>query len=458
MTFIDNVKRYIHQNNLLQFNRRYIVALSGGADSVCLLLILHQLGYTIEAAHCNFRLRGKESDRDEKFCMDLCNKYSIPFHCIHFDTKAYASLHKVSIEMAARDLRYSYFENLRKDINAEGICVAHHREDCVETVLINLVRGTGIHGLRGILPKNGSILRPLLNSHRSDIELWLKAEEQDFVTDSSNFEDDVQRNKIRLDIMPLLQKLNPSVSDNIYSSAQHVAEGAQIIDDSLEKYLITREDIICYLPNPGFNGTEDYETSAYIHIAAVEHFSSPEYLLYYILKRYGFSGSQAEQIYAHFHEESGKLWKSATHELVIDRDWIIVHQPVKGMDKTMKIPETGYYHFNENCRLRISRFLKTGEFLPSKVGTIATIDSSKVHFPLTIRYTKTADRFHPFGMTGSKLISDLLTDMKKNLFQKQQQLVILDSEGKVIWLAGIRIDDRVKITDNTKTILKLELE
>lgn len=458
MTFIDSVKNYIHQNHLLLSDKKYIVALSGGADSVCLLLVLQQLGYTVEAAHCNFHLRGPESDRDEKFCVDLCQRLSVPLHCVHFDTKEYAVLHKVSIEMAARNLRYSYFENLRKDIDAQGICVAHHREDSVETVLINLVRGTGIHGLRGILPENGFVLRPLLDCHRKDIEKWLKAQGQDFVTDSSNLEDDVQRNQIRLDIMPLLQKLNPGVSDNIYTTARHVAEGARIIDDTLEKYLVTREDIVCYLPNPGFAGSQDYETSADIHIAAVEHFSSPEYLLYYILKRYGFSGAQTEQIYIHLHEGSGKVWKSATHELVIDREWIIVHQPMTDMEKTMKIPETGLYHFNENCRLRVSKMPRTQGFCPSKAKNTATLDAEKVCFPLTIRYARNADRFHPFGMKGSKLVSDVLTDLKKNIFQKRRQLVVLDAGGQMIWLAGIRTDDRVKITDDTKMIIRLDLE
>ena len=191
--FLNEIETFISNEKLIDKRKLYISALSGGADSVALLLSLKELGVNIEAAHCNFKLRDDESDRDEQFCIELCKKNGIKIHIIHFDTIEYAKLHKISIEMAARDLRYNYFEQLRHDIGAEGICIGHHREDSVETLLLNLIRGTGINGLTGIAPKNGYILRPMLSVSRKDIENFLNRQQQNFVTDSTNLVDDATR-------------------------------------------------------------------------------------------------------------------------------------------------------------------------------------------------------------------------------------------------------------------------
>src|SRR5574344_452916 len=188
--YIHCVTEFIAKHHLLDASALHLVALSGGADSTALLLTMKELNYRIEAVHCNFHLRGEESNHDEKFCEDLCLRQSIPFHRVHFDTTGYASLHKMSIEMAARKLRYDYFEQLRQDLDANDILVAHHKEDNVETLLINLIRGTGIHGLCGISPKNGHIVRPLLAVGRQQIEDYLKIKGQEFVTDSTNLKDD----------------------------------------------------------------------------------------------------------------------------------------------------------------------------------------------------------------------------------------------------------------------------
>lgn len=217
--FVASVSSFANIHHLFAKEGVYLVALSGGADSVALLLALLDMGVRVEAVHCNFHLRGEESDRDEQFCKDLCSKYNVELHLVHFDTCEYAALHHVSIEMAARDLRYAYFERLRSDMGAEAICVAHHRDDSVETVLLNLVRGTGLRGLRGIQPKNGNIVRPLLCVSRDDIECFLDSIGQDYVTDSTNLHDDVKRNKIRLDVLPLLETLNPDVRQSIFRTS-----------------------------------------------------------------------------------------------------------------------------------------------------------------------------------------------------------------------------------------------
>ena len=220
----SKVETYIKKYNLLNTNDLYIIGLSGGADSVALLLMLKEGGFNVHAAHCNFLLRGAESDRDEAFCVSLCQQLGVELHRAHFYTRTYAESHHVSIEMAARELRYKWFEQLRQDIGAVGICVAHHRDDSVETVLLNLVRGTGLRGLTGIQPRNGSILRPLLCVSRAEIEAFLAEKGQEYVTDSTNLEADVQRNIIRLEVLPLLRRLNPAVAENIQRTAENLSE------------------------------------------------------------------------------------------------------------------------------------------------------------------------------------------------------------------------------------------
>ena len=236
MNISDKVNKYIERHSLLQKKSKYIVALSGGADSVALLLILLSQGYNVEAAHCNFHLRGDESNRDEKFVTELCHEKNVKLHLAHFDTISYSQLHKVSIEMAARNLRYSYFKQLAKDVKASGICVAHHRDDSVETVLINLIRGTGLHGLTGIHPKNENILRPLLCVSRDEIEDYLKSVNQLYVTDSTNLKDDFIRNKIRLNIIPALREINPSISESIQSTSERIYDAIDIFDKSKKSF------------------------------------------------------------------------------------------------------------------------------------------------------------------------------------------------------------------------------
>src|SRR5574344_455611 len=269
------VERYIDKHKLLDKKNKYLTALSGGADSVALLRIMLQLGYDVEAVHCNFHVRGAQSDRDEQFVSSLCAKHAVVLHIAHFDTFAYAELHKVSIEMAARDLRYNYFEQLRKDVNAAAICVAHHRDDSVETVLMNIIRGTGIKGLTGINPRNGNILRPLLCISRNDVENYLLSLNQDYVTDSTNLKDDVVRNKIRLDVLPLLKTIHPAVSENVQKVSERVSDLLPLLErsvDEAKRRVIKRE-----------------KPEVIISISALMSEPSPEYILFSILGGYGFS-------------------------------------------------------------------------------------------------------------------------------------------------------------------------
>lgn len=442
--FALRVKRYIETNQLLSANGLYLVALSGGSDSVALFRVMIDLGYRIEAMHCNFHLRGAESDRDEAFCENLCAEQNVPFHRAHFDTMSYAALHKVSIEMAARELRYNYFEKLRADLAADGILVAHHRDDSVETLLINLIRGTGLHGLQGISCKNGYIIRPLLDVSRDEIVNYLDDAKQKYVTDSSNNIDDVTRNKIRLNIIPLLNKINPSASVDIAKTANRIRQAAYIFDEAIKKSV---NKVV----------VKKTDSCIYIDLSKLKSMVSSEYILYSIIHDYSFSPSQIEQISENFDAPSGKMWTSKTHNLLVDRGMLIVCK-INSYDnnkRIMKIPENGNYFYNENLEFRFKVSDITADFTPSKVADMITLDADKIHFPLTIRHIKTADRFVPFGMDGSKLLSDFLTDNKLTVFDKQQQLVIEDAQGNIIWVVGIRTDNRYRITCKSKRCLAI---
>lgn len=443
----DKISGFIERNELLSRQGKYIVALSGGADSVALLIVLKALGYHIEAAHCNFHLRGDESDRDEGFCKKLCREHGVGFHVVHFDTRTYADLHKVSIEMAARELRYDYFEKLRRDIKADGICVAHHRDDSVETVLINLIRGTGVHGLTGISPRNGHVVRPMLCVSRSEIIDFLDYIGQDYVTDSTNLVDDVVRNKIRLNIIPLMKDINPAVCENISKMSYRLREAEKVIENAFikEGFKEVKE---------GFKEENVYS----IDVKKLQAQPSPEYVLFYLLSGCGFSPAQVGQIAGSLDARPGRMWESSTHQLLFDRGRIIVGRKDNALPKAMRMPECGTYVCTSGQKISI-RMESVGEgFKISKDKECVCLDAGKVVFPLTLRPVANGDRFVPFGMKGSKLVSDFLTDKKKTLFEKRRQLVVSEAGGGIVWVVGERPDNRFRITDTTVKALVLSIE
>ncbi|WP_315557926.1 tRNA lysidine(34) synthetase TilS [Hoylesella nanceiensis] len=425
-------------------NQLYLVALSGGADSVALLLALKKIGYNIEAAHCNFHLRGEESDRDEDFCKKLCHKLDIKLHLAHFDTQTNASLHGISIEMAARNLRYNYFEALLKDINASAVCVAHHKDDSAETLLLNLVRGTGIEGLTGIKSKNNRIVRPFLCVRRNEIVNYLEQQNQLFVTDSSNLVNDVQRNKIRLDVMPLLQTINPLVVEHLNQTGEYIEEAASILNTALEQM----QNRVVLLKT---------EEQTIIDIERLEKEQSSNYLLWYILKNYGFNAAQIKQISCGLKTSVGRVWESATHALTINNNKIIVEPLFTCDTKEYHLIEEGLYYLKSKLSIEIKQELYSIDNGFSKDPKDVWIDADKVVFPLSVRLIKEGDRMIPLGMKGSKLISDILTDTKVSYFDRQRQYVLLNNDQQIIWLVGRRIDDRYKITSSTKTVLKIKL-
>ena len=424
----SKVSAYVNKHKLLNANDLYVVALSGGADSVALLLLLKEGGFNVHAAHCNFLLRGSESDRDEAFCVDLCRQLGVELHRAHFATREYAEAHKVSVEMAARELRYNWFEQLRKDIGAVGICVAHHRDDSVETVLLNMIRGTGLRGLTGIQPRNGYVLRPLLCVSRDEIEHFLAKRGQKYVIDSTNLETDVKRNKVRLQVLPLLRTLNPAVSDNIQRMVENVAE-AQIVLDSL---------------------LDNFKKHNTLELSELEKYGSSEYVIYEWLKNYGFNGTQARQV---LEAETGKIMSSSQgYDVLKDRERLIIERTLKPFNP-IRIPEEGMYVLDEKMRLSLR---KCAAYV-SKKPFVATFDAQKVVFPLTVRRVEEGDWMIPFGMRGRKLLSDLMTDRKMTVFEKRRQLVVVDAQDVIVWAVGLRIADSVAVAETTQSVLELIL-
>lgn len=421
----NKVRKYIESNNLLSKQAKHLVALSGGADSVCLMLILQKLDYNIEAVHCNFHLRGKESERDQVFCETLCKERGVKLHVTHFDTLEYAHSHKQSIETAARNLRYEYFEELRKRIGAADVCVAHHKDDNVETIIMNMVRGTGINGMIGIRPVNASIIRPLLCVTRTEVIEYLHSIGQDYVVDSTNLIDDTTRNKIRLDIIPLLEEINPAAKENISRMAELISDAEVILKQTITDKLsaITKHE------------------SGYIvldSLSSVFDSVSIGYAIYYLLQPLGFNAQQIREISSS--TKQGAHWQSASHTVVIERGNLLIAPN----DYDQKTPQIEYGIIPVDSQFTISRERLT-----------ATLDADKVALPLTIRKVASGDRFVPFGMKGNKLVSDYLTDKKRNYFERQCQYVVCDANGDIIWLAGERTDNRFAVTENTINALQI---
>ena len=426
--FKRDVEKFIDQKSLFERCDKVLVALSGGADSVALLRVLDALGYQCECAHCNFHLRGEESNRDEAFVQQLCQKFDIPLHVTHFDTTDYAHTKRISIEMAARELRYQWFETLRQSIGASVIAVAHHRDDSVETFLLNLIRGTGINGLKGIAPKNGYVVRPLLQESRENILDYLQHLNQEYVTDSTNLQDEYMRNKIRLNLLPLMKELNPSVSESIAATTERLADAALIYNKEREMAI-----------------QRVMKGEKVISISALLDETAPSSLLFELLHPYGFNPSQIKDIYQSLFGQSGRRFHSSQWEVLRDRDSLILHS-FSG-EETDHVPPTLTY---ETVDI-------TPEFIILRDKHIACLDADKVTLPLTVRKWKVGDKFTPLGMKGKKNVSDYLTARKFTLFQKGHQYVACQGD-KIVCLIGERIDNAYRIDADSKRALIVRQE
>ncbi|MFR8837059.1 tRNA lysidine(34) synthetase TilS [Bacteroides nordii] len=414
------IAQYIDNERLFPLNARIIVALSGGADSVALLRILHTLGYDCEAAHCNFHLRGAESDRDEMFVRKLCKTMRIPLYTIDFATEQYAIEKKISIEMAARELRYQWFAEIKEKTKANVIAVAHHQDDSVETVLLNLIRGTGINGLLGIRPKNGDIVRPLLCISRKEITDYLQNAGQEYMTDSTNLQDEYTRNKIRLNLLPLMQEINPLVKEHIIDTSNYLNDVNRIYNKGIEE------------------GKQRVIEKGNIRIVPLLKEPSPEALLFEILYPLGFNAAQTKNILAMLEGQTGKQFISKDGWRVVkNRELLLI-------DKKEKQENPPFCLIKEEKEY-------TKDFIIPREKHIACFDTDKLIGEINLRKWQTGDIFIPFGMKGKKKVSDYLTDRKFSIIQKENQWVLCCGD-KIIWIVGERTDNRFRIDEKTKKV------
>ena len=425
--FLQSIHEFVEDKKLLDKSGPVIVGVSGGADSIALLHVLKSLGYLCIVCHCNFNLRGEESLRDRNFTRQIAFEWNLPFEEISFDASCYAMTNNVSVEMACRQLRYDWFEEKRKQYRAQAIAVAHHRDDSVETFLLNLIRGAGINGLKGISPHNGCIVRPLLEVSRQDILDYLRCLRQGYVTDSTNLQDEYMRNKIRLNILPMLRELNPSVSESIAETSRRLTDVSLIYNKEIEA---GKERVM--------------EKSGHILISRLMEESAPAALLFEILHPLGFNSVQVGDVFRSLSAQSGKRFVSAGWEVLRDRTELIIRRR-KPADEEVE----------ENVPpFRLA--METQEIMPDFViprnKNTACLDADKVVLPLTVRKWRQGDKFVPFGMKGKKKVSDYLTDRKFSLFQKENQYVVCSAD-RIVWLVGERSDDRFRVTEDTKRVL-----
>lgn len=422
---------------------RVLVALSGGADSMCLLTALLRLGYKVEAAHCNFHLRGTHSDNDALFVQRHCQQQNVPLHLTDFDTKYEAELHGESIEMAARRLRYAWFEEVIQTTGIQILCVAHHLNDNVETTLLNLTRGTGIRGLTGMAQHHKHIVRPMLTLTRQEVESFLKEQSIEFVTDHTNTDTRFRRNKIRHDVLPLLRSINPSVDQAITDTMQHLSGTA-----CLAEYAVNHlRNILCKDVDKGI----DIDKTTLLSLPFPTE--GRQAFLHELLAPYQFSPVLSD-IFAGFSKEPGSIFES--------RDYIATHT-AKGLSIRMKpkhCPPLAL-PFNDTVLLPNGTLLQTQCLARTELPEIprsadtACLDADKVKETLHCRSIQEGDRFRPFGMRGTKLVSDYLTDRKRSRIEKMATCVICDG-SQIVWLIGERPDDRYAITSNTRNILLIK--
>ena len=440
---LKQLKEYIDKKSILRDGERVLIAVSGGIDSMCLAHLLRELAsYEFGIAHCNFQLRGKESEGDEKLVAKLAADYSCPFYSVRFNTKEFAAQKGISIQMAARDLRYAWFEEVAAEHQFDRIALAHNKNDMVETVLLNLTRGTGIRGLTGMPVVRDRIIRPLLFASRIEIENYVKENRLMFREDASNAETKYQRNLIRHEIIPLFTKLNPSFSETVINETE--------IFSAVESSFLREIDHF----REAIFQTEGNRIK--ISIQKMKSLALQPAHLYELINSYGFNFDQVKNIFEAANSISGLVFNSSTHILVKDRHFYII-EPF-GSDETQEIYSIlqGDTEILHPVHLRFGIYEKPQNYqYPSTSNSIAC-NADLIKFPVTLRKWNEGDYFYPLGMTGKKKLSDFFVDQKIDRLRKNNTWMIC-SGNDIVWIVGQRLDNRFRITENTKNILQIDM-
>ena len=450
---IDQFQAYINRYNLIAVGEKVILAISGGIDSMVLADLLLKSKAEFVAAHCNFHLRGDESNGDEKFVRGFMEKNGIQCFVKHFETEKYAAEQGISIEMAARDLRYAWFEELRQQLGYDKIAVAHHADDQAETFFINLLRGAGLRGLKGMLPQNGVIIRPLLWASREQIHQYAVENQIAWREDHTNAESVYLRNKIRNHLLPVFDELQKDAREGLYKSLEHLVSENELYRELLKEELaqiIEHDGVVQRLPYSA------------ISLSAVGPSTGSGTLVYSFqllfewLRNYGFNTDQCHFIYDAIGTGIGNQYCSSTHRLVIGRDDLQLYEIKEKTDDEIQI-QVGEEEILSPVHLCFSKLEKTPDFVIDKSPEVAQLDFDKLKFPLTLRHWRKGDRFHPLGMKGSKLLSDFFVDHKFTEQQKRNVFLLASADGDIAWVVGYRIDDRFKVGKVTKAVFECRL-
>ena len=439
MILLECFLKYIDKNRLFLPEDKVLLAVSGGLDSVVMAHLFHNAGFRFAISHCNFQLRGMESDADEMFVASLASRFDAPFFNTSFETRSVAREKGISTQMAARDLRYEWFEMLRNKHSCHYLATAHHRDDNSETVLINLTRGTGLKGMEGIPVKSGSIIRPLMFASRQEIQAYALENAIAYREDSSNMEDKYMRNKIRKVVVPVLRELNPGFDKSVMAFSEIAAQARGIIDDFVkafsDRHLRWEHDKLM------------------IPLKEILQLSHSRLVLYELLHPFGFNAATMDDIYESLNKQSGKIFQSHTHTCLKDRQSLIVAALKKKDFLQMTVEEAQDILLPDNGRLRFEEIAAEdlNSFDPNPA--LAYFDKEKVSFPLTLRNPTAGDWFHPLGMKGKKKLSDFFIDNKVPRNQKEDLFILTDSEGQILWIVGHRSDNRFRVDKDTKRIL-----
>ncbi|WP_010664358.1 tRNA lysidine(34) synthetase TilS [Marinilabilia salmonicolor] len=434
------VKRILDKHQVTP-DQRILVALSGGADSMALLNAFLTLGYTCEAAHCNFHLRGDESDEDERFVTEYCREKQVPLYIKHFDTQEEARQKGISIEMAARDLRYQWFWELVEENGFSQLATGHHGDDMIETFFLNLARGTGVRGLRGMREYRGVLLRPLLAFRREEIEVWCCRNEIPFRTDSSNLDTAYQRNYIRHNILPEMEQLNPSFFSTMQRNFKNIDDVWQVFMDRVEEL---KQQILAH------EGEH-----MLIPIRLISEHPQREVVLFEILRPYGFKGATISEIIESFDGIPGKQFFSQNYRLVRDRYNLILLPRETGEEEMFYI-ENGLTEVAGPLKMSIKQYEANKDFKFSRDPRCIHLDADCIDFPLKVRHWQQGDLFRPLGMEKFKKLSDFFVDEKLSRVEKDKVWLLLSGDD-IVWVAGHRIDDRFKVTNTTKNILEIRV-
>jgi len=454
-------QQYINRCNLIAEGDRLILALSGGIDSMVLADLLLKSKVEFVVAHCNFHLRGEESDGDEEFVREYAERNGIQCFVKHFDTGQYAAEQGISIEMAARDLRYAWFEDLRQQLGYDKIAVAHHADDQAETFFINLLRGAGLRGLKGMRPQNGAIIRPLLWASREQIHQYAVENNITWREDHTNAEIVYLRNKIRNQLLPVFDELHTEARQGLYKSVEHLASENELYRELLNEKLsqiVEEQDAVSVIAR---RNDEAIQINKSFHVSldcfAALAMTQREQLLFEWLRQYGFNTDQCHFIFEAMETGIGNKYYSPTHQLVIGRNELVLSEIQPVAEEEIQI-EIGEEEIFSPVHLRFSQFERTADFVIDKSQDVAQLDLDKIQFPLTLRHWRHGDRFHPLGMKGSKLLSDFFVDQKFTEWQKQNAWLLTNAEDDILWVVGFRIDNRFKVTSETKSVLRCEMK